>query len=104
MKRVDMLAMLAEEEDFKNQRIWLLELLEDAGMEVDFFPKFHCEFNWIERYWGNVKCNVRKQCDYTFTNLERTVPQCLDAVSKLMLRKFARKSLMLIDTKTLKAV
>ncbi len=40
--------------------------------------------------WGNVKCNVRKQCDYAFSNLERTVPQCLDVVSKRMLRKFAR--------------
>lgn len=67
-------------------------------MEVEFFPKFHCEFNWIERYWGNVKCNVRKRCDYTFKNLERTVPECLlDAVSVLTLRKFARKSYRYID-------
>jgi len=66
-------------------------------MEVDFFPKFHCEFNWIKRYWGNVKCNVRKKCDYTFKNFERTVPQCLDAVSKLMLRRFARKLYRYID-------
>ncbi len=42
-KHVDMLAMLAEEEDFKNQKIWLQELLEDAEMEVDFFPKVHGE-------------------------------------------------------------
>jgi len=39
MKHVDMLAMLAEEEDFKNQKIWLQELLEDAEMEVDFFSE-----------------------------------------------------------------
>ena len=62
-----------------------------------FFPKFHCEFNWIERYWGNVKCSVRKRCDYTFKNLEKTVPECLDAVSVLTLQKFARKSYRYID-------
>ncbi len=43
IKHVDMLAMLAEEGDFKNQKIWLQELLEDAEMEVDFFPKVHGE-------------------------------------------------------------
>ena len=43
------------------------------------------------------KVIIREKCDYTFKNLERTVPQCLDAVSKLMLRKFARKSYRYID-------
>ncbi len=83
----DLEAMLKQEPDFQNQQIWLRELATNAGMEVEFFPKFHCEFNWIERYWCHTKRNVRKNCDYSFKTLVAAVPKYLDEVDVLTMRR-----------------
>lgn len=89
--------MLRQETDFLNQKIWLVEIAAKDGMEVDFFPKYHCEFNWIERYWGNAKATTRRKCTYSFEALKTTVPEALDSVDVLTMRRFARKSFRYID-------
>ena len=33
----------------------LQEIVEDAGHIVILYPKFHCELNWREHYWGCCK-------------------------------------------------
>ena len=63
-----------------------------AGHAIIFLPKFHCEFNWIERYWG-----CAKSCDYSFKGLCDNVPLALEFVSLTTMRKFARKSYRYID-------
>lgn len=90
-------AMLKQEEDFQNQQIWLREIATNDGMEVEFFPKFHCEFNWIERYWCHTKRNVRKNCDYSFKTLVEAVPKYLNEVDVITMRRYARKSFRYID-------
>ena len=42
-----------------------------------FLPKFHCELNWIERYWGASKQDARSHCLYTLQGLRETVPTSL---------------------------
>ena len=42
-----------------------------------FLPKFHCELNWIERYWGAAKKYARKHCTYSLTALREIVPIAL---------------------------
>ena len=44
-------SVLAAEQDFKEQKGRLQEELEFCGQLVIFYPKFHCELNFIERYW-----------------------------------------------------
>lgn len=98
----DALELVRNQPDFKAQKPWLNELVNSAEHEIIFFPKFHCEFNWIERYWGNAKVYARQNCNYTFEGLEQTVPVALDRVSINMMRKFARKSYRYMDAYRLK--
>jgi len=41
--------------DFVSQKSELKELIESRGHLCDFYPKYHCELNFIEQYWGAAK-------------------------------------------------
>jgi hypothetical protein len=41
--------------DFVGQKSQLKELIELCGHICDFYPKYHCELNFIEQYWGAAK-------------------------------------------------
>ncbi len=97
MLRDDAVILLKEQPDFMAQRCWLQEICEDAGHELSFFPKFHCEFNWIERYWGAAKRWARDRCEYNFERLVELVPQALDAVALDTMRAFERKAYRYMD-------
>jgi len=38
-----------------------------------FYPKFHCELNYIEYYWASLKRYTRVNCQYSFAELEKIV-------------------------------
>jgi hypothetical protein len=97
MTKAMLLEVLKLQPDFKNQMPWLKEIVHKSGHAFIYFPKYHCEFNWIERYWGNAKVYTRRNCDYTFDGLCRIVPEALDRIPLTMMRKFARKSYRYMD-------
>ena len=97
MKKDDMITALRSYDDFNGQVCWLKEICAEFQHECDFFPKFHPEFNWIERYWGKAKAHTKTMCDYTFEGLKKEVPVALDNIDVLTMRKFARKSFRYID-------
>ncbi|KAK0193267.1 hypothetical protein F5146DRAFT_1101394 [Armillaria mellea] len=45
-----------------------------------FLPKFHCELNFIEYFWGAVKKYLQDNCDYTFDTLKENMPKALAPV------------------------
>ena len=45
--------------DFACVKSHLEEVITAHGHLCDFYPKFHCELNYIEQYWGAVKLLYR---------------------------------------------
>jgi len=67
--------------DFKEQKSLVQEVIEASGHLCIFLPKFHCELNFIEFFWGAVKRYLREHCDYTFKTLQDNMPKALESVS-----------------------
>jgi len=84
--------LISIQPDFKEQKTAINEAVEAQGFLFELFPKYHCETNYIERYWGAAKRMARDQCDYSFKSLEKNVPKILDNISLSKIRKFTRKA------------
>jgi hypothetical protein len=89
--------LLASQPDFLEQTSVIEEIVKKGGHMVAFYPKFHCETNFIERYWGACKRLARQRCDYTFASLRVQVPQILKEVPLGTIRAFHRKAWRYID-------
>ena len=83
-------SLLTSQQDFAEQKEWLAKTVLDAckGLQFIFYPKFHCEFHFIEMY---CKRYMRAKCDYTVNELCQKLPLALDSVPLVSIRKFARK-------------
>jgi len=51
--------LLFTQSNFTSQKSQLEEYITSQGHICDFYPKFHCELNFIEQYWGAVKWRYR---------------------------------------------
>ncbi|KAI5981433.1 hypothetical protein EDD15DRAFT_2183216 [Pisolithus albus] len=52
--------------DFQEQKSLVQETIEGLGHLCIFLPKFHCELNFIEFFWGKVKKYIRDTSGKTF--------------------------------------
>ena len=89
--------LLSQQPDFIQQKEWLEETVTNAGYYIDYYPKYHCEFNYIEMFWGAAKAWTRARCSFNFNDLVVLVPKALVNVSLTKIRKFARKSYRYMD-------
>jgi transposase len=75
--------VLSNEPDFKEQKEWLATVVEAAGFTTMFFPKYHCEFNFIEIIWGWAKSHHRRTCTYNYKDLKDRLPTTLSKTMPL---------------------
>jgi hypothetical protein len=68
IQRFKVNALMAAQRDFQEQKDCLQEL-EAAGQEGIFYPKFHCELNFIEHFWYSGKAYTRDHCTFTMQGL-----------------------------------
>ena len=50
-------------------------MVEERGHIAFFLPKFHCELNYIELYWAQVKHKTRGRADFTWKGLKQSMWQ-----------------------------
>ena len=81
-------ALLAAQPDFASQKSRVEETIEAAGHIAIFLPKFHCEFNFIEMYWGALKYYCREHCDYSFAKLLPTIEAAMNNVTLASIRRY----------------
>lgn len=71
--------------------IWLQEIATENEVEMIFFPKFHCELNFIEMVWGYLKAQLRRSCTFNYVQLrDELLPQAIDSLPLAFVRKAAR--------------
>ena len=78
--------------NFANEIFLLEQAVREAGHQVAFYPKFHCELNYVEYFWAAVKRYTRENCSYSFQELESRVLAGLDSISFLTIHRFAMRS------------
>lgn len=83
-------AILASQNDFQSQKGYLEEQLELKGQLAMFYPKFHCEMNFIERFWCDTKRFAREHCTYSLKGLRQNVPAAVDSVTKATINRHYR--------------
>jgi len=80
--------IMENEPDFLEQKSLVQEVIENAGHLCILLPKFHCELNFIEFFWGTVKKYLCEHCDMTFDTLKANMPIAMESVPLSTIRKW----------------
>lgn len=83
--------VLAWQPDVKSRRTANAETIGERGHYHELLPKYHCELNYIERYWGTAKRLVREQCDHSYESLCSRVLKVLDFIRIAQIRRFSAR-------------
>ena len=81
--------LLFSQPDFNLQKSHLEEYITSRGHICDFYPKYHCELNFIEQYWGAAKFRYRSSPLTSDINaMEKNALACLDDVPLLQIKRY----------------
>jgi hypothetical protein len=90
-------SMMAAQRDFQEQKGWLQQELDAANQEVIFYPKFHCELNFIEYFWCAAKWYTREHCEYTIEGLRKVVPKALASITTASINRYYHRSMRTLE-------
>jgi len=80
--------LLFTQPDFASQKALLEEHIESRGHLCDYYPKYHCELNFIEQYWGAAKFRFRVAGRArTLGEMEKKMVACLDDIPLEQIRR-----------------
>ena len=80
--------VLFNQPDFCAQKSHLEEYITSRGHICNFYPKYHCELNFIEQYWGAAKYIYRSSAKTVDLDaMEQNVILCLDDVPLLQIQR-----------------
>ena len=77
--------VLSQEPDFQQQKTWQCETVDNLGFRIIYYPKYHCELNFIEMIWGWIKAYHRRNCQFKYDLLKAALPDTLEHVLPLSL-------------------
>lgn len=84
-------AVMRRQPDFMEQKEWLEETVTSHGFHILFYPKYHCELNFIEYIWGWVKSYHRRNCTYNYNDLKANIGNTMENIIPLAtIRKYWR--------------
>lgn len=89
--------LLQSQPDFQNQRGRLEEEINRSGHLVIFYPKFHCELNFIERFWCSAKRYARDNCTYGLAGLRETVPKAISSIPTATINRYYNRCERIIE-------
>ena len=89
IKKDDALALLLQLYDSDPTKLSSIldENFKRLGVGLDFVPKYHPEFSFIDMYCGYFKRKVRTECDYEWEYLLVQVKEALDSAPLLFMRR-----------------
>jgi hypothetical protein len=90
-------ALLQSQPDFQNQKGWLQEEIEAAGHNVIFYPKFHYELYFIERFWCAAKYYARENCSYTIEGLRKNILEAFKSISSATINRYYKHCCKIIN-------
>ena len=80
--------LLFSQSDFVHHKSQLEELIKSHGHLCNFYPKYHCELNFIEQYWDAAKLRFQSMGHVaTIADMEKIVKACLDDILILQIRR-----------------
>ena len=90
--------LLANQPDFLEQECKLMTVVKAAGHLCLFLPKYHCELNIIEFFWGATKHHTRECCDFTLDGLDREIEIGQEKVQITTIRRWYHRMMRWVDS------
>jgi hypothetical protein len=89
--------ILLTHKDFFEQKSAIGMAIENRGHEYMFIPKFYCEVNAIEMYWGYSKARYRQVKKTSFDRAKKEAVIALESCSINTMRRFCNRALRFMD-------
>jgi len=89
--------LLSNEPDFQNEKTMVQKAVEARGHLFINSPRFHCELQFIEQFWGSSKRYTRANCEYNISALRKIIPSAMKVTSISTIRRYYTRCMRFMD-------